>query len=306
MTKEEQIEFKKLKPIEVGDYVQVKTTLTKEVKKQVGKGKAKTWVTENIESEFKTQGTVQEITDDKIIISISSIRVPLELKGLVDTSYDRSDQSIIVDKSIVFHTFMDCGANPFGKQKRRISFYNSDIQSLLWKMGYAAYSGKYIESERDWQKINFDPYVVDINGDKQYYQRGLVWTLEQKQLLIDSIYNDIEIGKFLLRYNAWSRMEKEEIETGTMHSFDCVDGKQRLNTILEFVQGKFADSHGNYWDDLSTNAHRRFLNYGNLSHGELPETATDEDVIDNFLTLNFTGIPMSKEHIEYVKTIKIR
>jgi hypothetical protein len=305
MTKEEQIEVKKLKPIEVGDYVQVKTTFAKEVKKEVGKGKNKTWLIENIESEFKTQGTVQEIRDDKFVISTSSIRVPLELKGLVDTSYDRSNQRIIVDKSIVFHTFMDCGVNPFGKEKRRITFYNSDIQSLLWKMGYDR-DGIRKESERDWQKINFDPYVVDSDGNKQHYQRGLVWTLEQKQLLIDSIYNDIEIGKFLLRYNAWSRMEKDELEIGTMYSFDCVDGKQRLNTILEFVQDKFPDSNGNLWSDLSGYAHRRFLNYGNLSLGELPESATDEDVIDNFLTLNFTGVPMSKEHLEYVKTIKMK
>ncbi len=304
MTKLEQIEAKKIKPIEVGDYVQVKTTFTRESLKQVGKGKIKGWVTENVGCEFKTQGTVQEITDDKFIISIGSVRIPLELKGIVDTCYDKHNQNIIVDKSIVSHTFMDCGANPFGKEKRRISFYNSDIQSLLWKMGYDR-NGEHQKSERDWQKINFDPYVVDSNGNKQYYQRGLVWTLEQKQLLIDSIYNDIEIGKFLLRYNAWSRMEEEEIETGTMHSFDCVDGKQRLNTILEFVQDKFIDSHGNLWSDLSTNAHRRFLNYGNLSLGELPETATDDDVIDNFLTLNFTGVPMSKEHIDFVKSIKI-
>jgi hypothetical protein len=39
---------------------------------------------------------------------------------------------------------------------------------------------------------------------------------------------------------------------------------------------------------------------------ELSESATDEDVIDNFLTLNFTGVPMSQNHIEYIKSIKMR
>lgn len=305
MTKQEQIEAKKLKPFEVGDYVQIITDYVEEKITSAGRGKNKTSVKEKIEKEFKTQGTILEITDDNYIISVISVRVPLELKGIVESTYDNRNQKIVVNKlyPIIFHTFLDCGVNPFGKEKRRISFYNSDIQSLLWKMGYDASSGE-IKSERDWQKINFDPYIIDTNGEKQYYQRGLVWTLEQKQLLIDSIYNDIEIGKFLLRYNAWSRMKKEEAETGTMHSFDCVDGKQRLNTILEFVQNKFPDSMGNYWNDLNGYAQRRFKNYGNLSFGELPESATDEDVIDNFLTLNFTGVPMSKEHIEYVKTFK--
>jgi hypothetical protein len=36
------------------------------------------------------------------------------------------------------------------------------------------------------------------------------------------------------------------------------------------------------------------------------EDATDEDVVDNFLTLNHTGVPMSPEHIEYVKAINMK
>jgi hypothetical protein len=38
---------------------------------------------------------------------------------------------------------------------------------------------------------------------------------------------------------------------------------------------------------------------------ELGEHATDADVISTFLTLNFTGTPMSKEHIEYIQSIKL-
>jgi len=304
MTKQEQIESKKTKPFEVGDYVEVKTSYTEEKSVWVGRGKNKELVTDKTEKEFTALGNIVEISNDLFKISTNNIRVPLELKDSVEITYSGHKQFIIVDKSIVIPTFLDCGINPFGKEKRRIIFYNNDIQSLLWKMGYDKYD-KHIEKERDWRQINFDPYVVDKNGEKKYYQRGLVWTLEQKQLLIDSIYNDIEIGKILLRYNSWKRMEKEESETGSMHSFDCVDGKQRLTTLLDFVENKFPDSNGNYWNDLSGHAQRRFLSYGNLSLGELPESATDEDVVDNFLTLNFTGVPMSKEHIEYVRNIKI-
>jgi hypothetical protein len=302
MNKQEQIELKKIKPIEVGDYVLVKTEYNKDETVYLGKGKIKAATTKTTVVEFKTQGTVIEITEDKFKIKVTSVRVPFELEGIVDSTYDKHNQTIISDKSIVYPTFLDCGANPFCKEKNRITFYNQDIQSILWKMGY---NKKDLETERDWQKINFDPYVIDSNGEKQYYQRGLVWTVEQKQLLIESIYNDIEIGKFLLRHNHWSRMEKEESETGTMHSYDCVDGKQRLNTLFGFVHNEYPDSHGNYWDDLSGNAQRRFFNYSNLSLGVLSESAADEDVIDNFLTLNFTGVPMSQNHIEYIKSIKM-
>jgi hypothetical protein len=34
------------------------------------------------------------------------------------------------------------------------------------------------------------------------------------------------------------------------------------------------------------------------------ENATDEDVIATFLGVNFTGVPMSQEHIDYVKEIQ--
>lgn len=302
MTKQEQIEVKKLKPIEVGDYVGVEVQYTSTVSNYIGRGKNKTLISEEVDNVFKTQGYLIAITDDKYEIGVTSVSVPFQLKGIVDSKYVSHNQTIIVNKDIVFPTFLECGVNPFGKEKRRIQFYNQEIQSLLYKLGWEK---KSVNNTNDWQKINFDPFVIDVNGEKQFYQRGLVWTLEQKQLLIESIYNDIEIGKFLLRYNSWKRMEKEEAETGVMHSWDCVDGKQRLNTILSFVNNEFQDANGYFWDDLSSNAHRRFFNYGNLSYGELPESASDEDVIDNFLTLNFTGVPMSQEHIDYVKTIKM-
>ena len=191
---------------------------------------------------------------------------------------------------------------------RSISFYNQDLWQILFKAGYGKRTDDFsqIETDNGYGRVNFNPFVIDANGNRQYYQRDLVWTLEQKQLLIDSIYQGIEIGKFLFRYNAWERMKQEEKETGVSHSWDCVDGKQRFFAILDFLQNKFPDSYGNYWSDLSADAHRRFLNYPNLSYGELPESATDEDVIDNFLTLNFTGTPMSKEHIEYVKSFNMK
>lgn len=38
----------------------------------------------------------------------------------------------------------------------------------------------------------------------------------------------------------------------------------------------------------------------------MEEEATDEDVQSVFLNVNFTGKPMSQEHIEFVKSIKIK
>lgn len=309
MKKQEQIEAKKNKPIEVGDLVKVSTNYFKTVTETVKVGRKREFINKEVEKKFTFEGTVLKIENDKYYVKLNSTSVPYELNEKLPSKHtDKNEQYCIADISIITPTVYECGANPFCKEKRRISFYNQDIWQILFKAGYGKITDDYskLESTEDFGNVNFNPFIIDANGNRQYYQRDLVWTLEQKQLLIDSIYQNIEIGKFLFRYNSWERMQLEKKETGVGHGWDCVDGKQRFFAIVEFLQNKFQDNYGNYWKDLSANAQRRFLNFPNLSYGELPETASDEDVIDNFLTLNFTGTPMSRDHIEYVKSFNMK
>lgn len=119
------------------------------------------------------------------------------------------------------------------------------------------------------------------------------------------MYNWIEIGKIVFRYRSWSQLSQEMKETGHGYNWECIDGKQRINTILEFIQGKFADLSGNYWNDLSSVAQSHILNYDRVAFAKLEENTTDADVIRVFLTLNFTGVPMSMDHIKFVQSINI-
>lgn len=139
------------------------------------------------------------------------------------------------------------GADPFAKEITRIQFLNVSIYSLLSNCGYNIYTQSFKEKGRPFtvakdgfdgvqEGVNFDPYVIDGDGNKVYYQRGLVWSLKQKQLLLDSIYNNIEIGKFILKYNTFEKMTEDAKETGVGYDFDCVDGKQRLNIIGVFPE----------------------------------------------------------------------
>lgn len=92
------------------------------------------------------------------------------------------------------------------------------------------------------ERINFGPD----------YQRGLVWNDLQKARLIDSILRGFDLPKFYFRDSTISE-----------YQFDVVDGQQRLTTIHEFIQGKFALS--NESSDLP--------DFGNLSgmyHENLP------------------------------------
>ena len=84
---------------------------------------------------------------------------------------------------------------------------------------------------------------------------------------------------------------------------DIVDGKQRLNAIKEFLHDEFPDISGNYYSDLSSSAQTKFMNHQMLQYAEMENGTTDEDILFQFLKLNFAGVPQSKEHIEHVKSL---
>lgn len=148
---------------------------------------------------------------------------------------------------------------------------------------------------------NFNPFI-EINGEKKFYQRPFVWTLDEMQSLIHSIYNRIDCGKIIIRNRSWEWNELRELEEECAWK-DVLDGKQRLLTIQKFINNEFADKFGNYYEDLSDNAQRRFLDHQLFSYAEMEEDVTDEDVLKQFLSVNFTGVPQSKDHIEYVESL---
>jgi hypothetical protein len=214
------------------------------------------------------------------------------------------------------------GANPF-KAELRGNSYQVDIEALLWRTGWewgkttmGTKSSDLVRREEkniikgsgiSVPEVCINPMVIDAAGDEVEFQRGLVWTLDQKKLLIESIYNQIEIGKVVLRKRSFDWVEKRVKAGKFEHTAfaDLVDGKQRVNALVEFISGKFEDLHGNYFDDLSMSAKRKFMSYRQVTFLELDENSTDADTLKAFLAINFTGVPMSKEHIAYVQSIKL-
>jgi hypothetical protein len=74
-----------------------------------------------------------------------------------------------------------------------------------------------------------------INVEPPYQRRGDIWTLEKRQLLIDSILNDYDIPK--LYFHSLSRKQK----TAEKSEFDyaIIDGRQRLQAIWSFIDDGF-------------------------------------------------------------------
>lgn len=69
------------------------------------------------------------------------------------------------------------------------------------------------------------------------YQRKLVWTLEEKQKLIDSILKKYPVPAILLS-------EKE----GSGGTFEIIDGLQRLHAIMSFIETEYTTLDGRLFD----------------------------------------------------------
>ena len=79
---------------------------------------------------------------------------------------------------------------------------------------------------REEQRIQLDP---------DYQRLSDIWTLDKRQLLLDSILNGFDIPK--LYFHKFSPPIKKGSAT---YDYAIVDGKQRLETIWQFIRGKIA------------------------------------------------------------------
>lgn len=79
------------------------------------------------------------------------------------------------------------------------------------------------------------------------YQRKLVWNIEEKSAFIDSIIKGYPVPLILLA----------EISNDSDTSFEIIDGMQRLNAIISFIEGEFSVDGGYF--DLEAMAESKFI-----------------------------------------------
>ena len=246
-------------------------------------------------------------------ITVTVKRV-LDDGSIVVCDKDNDYREVIKPGDYEFDTFR-IGANPFPKKTWRgeLRTVNYDISTILGQFGVRVWrKGSTVREEPPYvyggvevSEVNYNPYVFDREGNKEYYQRDYCWTFEQEQLFIESIYQEINCGMIVVRKRNFNWIEGQIDKGNNEVSFlDVVDGKQRIHTLIRFVFDEFQDLHGNYFSDLSEYAKVKFCNSMVLTYGELGENATDDDVIATFLGVNYMGVPMSKGHIDYVKEIQ--
>lgn len=103
--------------------------------------------------------------------------------------------------------------------------------------------------ERVYGNFSERRYVVN-----RRYQRKLIWTLDEKRAFIDSIINGYPVPIILLAENSKT----------TDNLLEIIDGMQRLDAIVSFIENKF-DVDGKYFDLNTIAVSKSFLDSGVLS-----------------------------------------
>lgn len=147
------------------------------------------------------------------------------------------------------------------------------------------------------------------------YQRDYVWTDENKDALIDSIFERLDIGAFLLiRHAGFNHTDASAIRTYRTLDGDLVqipatedyttaiiDGQQRLTTIVQFMLDK-RPYRGVYFSQLNGRDKQEFENHTVQFRIIEEEKVSRKEVLRMFLQSN-RGVPQSPEHIAKVQAM---
>ena len=135
-------------------------------------------------------------------------------------------------------------------------------------------------------------FGVDFNPD---YQRGEVWDDDDRQKLLDSLFNGRDIGRFVFKELPYTRIEKDRCY------YEIVDGKQRMLTLLAYFENRFPYK-GVYYNDLSSKDKDWLMN-ASIGVAEINQSATRAEVLEVFLALNEGGKPVAKEILDHAREL---
>lgn len=110
----------------------------------------------------------------------------------------------------------------------------------------------------------YNNYASNRYRINRRYQRKLVWTTEDKQRLVESIFSAFPIPLLLFA----------DIKSESEKYFEVIDGMQRMNAIIYFIENRF-DYVGRYFDLDSLAATKSKVDLGELVQRE-PKLSREE------------------------------
>ena len=160
----------------------------------------------------------------------------------------------------------------------------------------------------DWNRFIRNNYYEEGVVDYDVYletkgmnlQRPFVWTISQKQELILSILRDNPIPKICLI------LEYKNINDNNFspNKIMVIDGTQRLNAYVEFMDNKYPLESGHFYKDLNEECKRILILFSTPSDQAaiyFDDVISDDAKIAWFSQINFAGTPQDKEHLTKLK-----
>lgn len=136
-----------------------------------------------------------------------------------------------------------------------------------------------------------ESYIIRFGTDfNPSYQRGLVWELEDEQKLIESIFNRVDIGKFVFIHLGYANDIMYEV----------LDGKQRLTALYRYYTDQF-QYNGFYYSELPRELKYVFEDSPVAVACTRRENLQEKDILNYFIRLNTTGKPVDVKHLDKVK-----
>ena len=118
-----------------------------------------------------------------------------------------------------------------------------------------------------------------IQLDPDYQRMSGIWTIDERQGLIDTVINDFDMPKLYLH-----KFDKPLRKGGKTFDYAIIDGKQRLETMWSFIDGKLAlASDFEYFKDSN-------IKPGDMTYTELGQKLPDLKVQFDSFQLNVIAI----------------
>jgi len=153
--------------------------------------------------------------------------------------------------------------------------------------------------------LDFDVFLPSINKN---LQRDLVWTLEQKQSIVLSVFRETYIPAIcVIQIKTPDIVDKGVI-------IQVIDGKQRLTSMLGFYKNEFPihiKGADYYFKDLPESLQLQYARYNPLiniaysyiyANGSKEAFIEDQGKIDWFEMINFAGTPQDIEHMNSLRS----
>lgn len=148
-------------------------------------------------------------------------------------------------------------------------------------------------------------WLLDLARNNQLdldppYQRRSVWTKRDKQFFLDTIFRSYPSPAIFLH--------KSVSDDGQV-TYHVVDGKQRLQTILDFVNDdlrvakEFGDSHlnGKKWSDLKGDAKRKHIFWNYQVSVEMVDSVDGSLINEVFDRLNRNSRKLTRQELRHAK-----